>query len=306
MVSHNNMIPSVCSIIIMTAPDAYVILNLPPEPSSLTVEQVKYNYKLLARQLHPDKCGSRLSSEEATSAFQALTDAYRIVVGEIRAMEYASFDVMKKRAERAEPADAHKPQASKKKFSLHNFNSVFEKDRLLDPVGDAGYAEWMAKYDPDKGGVPEEELQRSRQMITYRAPEPVTITRKGNVQYTELGVDKIDDYSRTDAACHGIQYTDYRVAHTTTRLVNELEASNATKRRTFDSLEKLQQHRAGISYTMTDAELKEYTDGQLRIQEREHERGLSLKRREGLESDHYRRVHMTLTGSCDSSDIKHR
>jgi len=129
-----------------TNQDPYAVLNLPREPASLTVEQAKYNYKVLARQLHPDKSGARLRREDANAAFQVLTEAYRFVVQEIRSYESASFDLMKRRAADREgapqppppPASTNIDSSDKfgraKKFDLGRFNAVFETDRLGDPV----------------------------------------------------------------------------------------------------------------------------------------------------------------------------
>ena len=47
------------------------VLNLPR--TGYTKDQLKFNYKALAKQLHPDKC--RVSPEAATQLFQVLTDA---------------------------------------------------------------------------------------------------------------------------------------------------------------------------------------------------------------------------------------
>lgn len=269
--------------------NAYKILNLPAEPSSLTIEQVKFNYKTMARQLHPDKCGSRLSPEDANAAFQALTNAYRYIIGEVRAFENASFDSMKKRFQEEDREYGMKlnDEKSQRKFSLRRFNKMFDSNRLNDPVDDAGYAEWMKVNNPDQP-LSEREIKMNRQMILYKEPEPVYISRgKGYVPYTELGIDRVSDYSRNDTTSHGIQFTDYRVAHTTTKLIDE---SIDTNQHAFDSLEALNQHRAAVSYQMSDAELEEYE----RIQEekkcKENERMNILRRREELYANQYNKL----------------
>ena len=73
---------------------------------------------------------------------------------------------------------------------------------------------------------------------------------------TELGSVGVDDYSRPDAATHAIQYTDYRRAHTTSKLADEEEfaAAAARSRRELSSIDALQKHRAALSYSMSDAE----------------------------------------------------
>jgi hypothetical protein len=241
----------------------------------------------MARQLHPDKCGSRITPEEANAAFQALTSAYRFVVREIRAYESSSFESMKHKYKEEHNALASpKSGDPKKKFSLRQFNDVFKKNRLDDPVEDAGYAEWMQSNDPDKP-LAKDEIALNRQMIVYSEPEPVYITKKGNVPYTELGIESVNDYSRHDATTHGIQYTDYRVAHTTTKLVDDtLEA----EREPFESLERLNQHRASLTHEMSRHEILEYENRRLREREREEERVNALRRREELYAEQYNRL----------------
>ena len=277
----------------MSDDNAYAILNLPPEPASLTVEQVKFNYKSMARQLHPDKCGARISPEDANAAFQALTKAYRFVVSEIRAYESSSFESIKKSyAEEREALASSTPPTRKKKFSLRQFNDVFRKNRLDDPVDDAGYTEWMKSNDPDLP-LAKEEIIMNRQMIMYKEPEPVYLTKKGNVPYTELGVDSVNDYSRQDATTHGIQYTDYRVAHTTTKLVDE---ALSELRPTFESLDLLNKHRSSLTHEMSRQDLLEDEHRRLKEAEREEERTRVLRRREALYTEQHNRLQRGLLG----------
>ena len=100
---------------------------------------------------------------------------------------------------------------------------------------------------------------REQQMVRYREPEPVSVSNRGCVAYTELGAaDAPADYSRGDAAKHAIQYTDYRVAHSTERLADEADFAAAVERtsRELSSIKALQAHRAAMSYEMSDADAR--------------------------------------------------
>jgi curved DNA-binding protein CbpA len=277
------------------------VLNL---PRGFTMEQLRYNYKALARHLHPDKRNARLSAEQANATFQTLTEAYRALLQEAANNE-RSFDAMRREAQASTNPPLSTAQNAKliadakKGFSLERFNEVFEQDRMKEPVVDAGYAEWMQRHDPDKK-LPEAELTANRQLIRYTEPTPVTFSRKGCVQYTELGVDRVDDYSREDATRHGIQYTDYRVAHTTTRLVDEAVAADRVG---YKSIEDVRKQRAAISYQMSEADLRNQADKQRSDEEAEQRRQEAQRSYDTRLTAHFERVHRNLLGFAGSATM---
>jgi hypothetical protein len=274
-----------------SASDPYRVLNLPRAPGSLTPEQVKAHYKMLAKQLHPDKCGAQLSPEEANAAFQALTVAYRAVMGDVRAYEAASMRKMKEQF--TEFLDKQKsssaPQPKNKKFSLASFNSQFERDRISDPAIDAGYGTWMRDSDPDaakdnNGRLPE------RRMVVRTAPEAVAVGRRngnrgGCIDFTELGVDRVDDFGRAELGRLAI--TDYQVAHTTHRLIDDEMAAKSAERPHFKDLRSIEQHRAQIRYEMTPEEREIFLREEERERQEEERRRRVLERRDGMVLRHF-------------------
>jgi hypothetical protein len=272
--------------------DPHDILNL---PMNHTLEQLRYNYKVLARQLHPDKRGTKLTQEQATQTFQILTDAYRRLLQQHQARDADKpFDVLRASAqdsvhEQASQGAEHVDLASvRKKFNSQRFNDVFDANRLRDSVVDRGYANWMARHDPEKGKLD----KNNRQLIKYVEPEPVVVSRKGCVPYSELGVARVADYSRTDAAQHAIQYTDYRVAHTTTKLVDE----SVGTRGDFRSLDELQHHRATLSHVMTPEQAAAHARAQRLREEAERRRVEHMRTHDDRLSSHYNSVHKQLLG----------
>jgi len=242
--------------------DPHDVLNLPHD--GYTAEQLRYNYKVLARQLHPDK--RRMSTEQATQLFQVLTEAYKTLLERLEGRRAdRGFHEMrddhnryKERVQGGEEDAAERRAEEKKDFNVERFNAVFAENRLDDPVVDGGYGRWMEQNDPDDPAT----RRRAMAVITRSRrdePEPTAITSRACVAFSELGASGAPaDYSRADApgGRHAIMYSDYRLAHTTEKLAEDAEFEKIAKRadRELKSVDALQKHRAKISYTMTDAD----------------------------------------------------
>ena len=106
--------------------------------------------------------------------------------------------------------------------------------------------------------------RQKRQLVQWREPEPVALTHRRCVAFSELGADgPVDDYSCQDAAsgARAIQYTDYRLAHTTTKLVDD-EDFEAVKvaRNGLRSVDAMLKHRAALSHVMSDEDAQAQED----------------------------------------------
>eukprot|EP00798_Chlamydomonas_sp_ICE-L_P017325 gene17325-biopygen26248 len=156
---------------------------------------------MLARQLHPDKRGSRLSKDEATATFQVLTEAYRVVMKEVREHEASSISKMKEQlSEFMQNQNQYQSQENKKssKFSLAHFNSRFDKSRITDPAVDEGYANWMREYDPETSPPPQKNDAATNDALSATlCPQAVSLVSKRTaVGFSELGVERVSDYGR--------------------------------------------------------------------------------------------------------------
>lgn len=268
---------------------AHDVLNLPRE--GYTVEQLKYNYKALARQLHPDKRRGRMTAEQATEMFQVLTAAYRALLArfeeagggrdgrerthrELRDEARRHFDS----AGGAPPPPTRMAAAAADHqqggFNVARFNDVFEGNRLPDPVVDGGYGRWMSDTDPDDAARRRKD-ERRLQLARVVEPTPVAVSRRGCVAYSELGASGVEDYSRADAAGQAIQFTDYRLAHTTSRLADERDFEAVARRidRELRSVETLKKHRA------SDASLRMSASEASRLEAKARERVEAERRR---------------------------
>lgn len=236
--------------------DAHDVLNLPR--TGYTRDQLKFNYKALAKQLHPDKC--RVSPDAATQLFQVLTEAYRKLSDELDKQHvdrtYFELRDSARRSAGEPPRKSVDQPADKpvgKRFNVEKFNRVFSENRMEDPVFDTGYEKWMNETDPEIANK-----TGGQNLVRYEEPQPMILVNKNTTAYSELGVTHIDDYSRNETARHGIQYTDYRIAHTTTKLATEEEIRMAEERanKELRSVDTLKKHRSNVSYTMNDTEAR--------------------------------------------------
>ena len=276
--------------------DPHEVLNLPRYGYS--ADQLRYNYKIIALQLHPDKRPGTMSQEQATEAFQVLTDAYRKLTAELEGNKAdRTFDELKSgytqhhERQRPEPEPEREPQPPPplrpapplqprqqqqqqqqqerrpqpqqqqqerqpehdpggKRFNLSRFNEVYDENRLADPVRDHGYESWMRDNDPDSS-----QKKKRNELQRYTEPAPFILGHRGLVQFSELGSTGVDDYGRGDATRRSVQYTDYRVAHTTSKLLEDEERyvreAEARAGNELRSVEALMAHREAISYEMT-------------------------------------------------------
>lgn len=297
--------------------DPHDVLNL--RRGAFSLEELRTNYKSLARQLHPDKCGARMGAEQANQMFVILTDAYKQLLKLLRARQNdRSFHELREasRADlstqgnsgdvppghvmtspgssrsgagtRAAPDSTSHPPLDPTKFNVARFNEVFDGNRLTD-VHDRGYKAWIERTQRE----PVIPSRRQRQLIKYEEPLPVSSSRRGATAYTELGTERISDFSRDDVVRHGIEYTDFRVAHTTSMLVDE---GAVTPRIEFSTVDQLQAHRASQPLTATEEDLRLQAERKRREAERELERERVQKQRDQIISDHYDRVHRALLG----------
>jgi hypothetical protein len=282
--------------------DPHDVLNL---PRNFTLEQLRYNYRVLARQLHPDKHCGRLSRDQATAAFQVLTDAYRALLRVHASTTGArGFDELKRTFEdelgggAGAPAPLH---VDAKKFDLARFNTVFNDVRVPDPSADDGYGDWMARHDPDSAGAKSSGAS-SRTLSTNLDPVAAglraTAARRGTggLTFVELGADRIDDFS---ARLRQIEYTDYKVAHTTTRLVDDEVLARARKE--YASLEDLARDRATLSYQPTDADARAAQRARLDEEAREARRLELLNNHDAVIGERYARAHALLLGHAPSA-----
>jgi hypothetical protein len=277
------------------------VLNL---PKGFTLEQLRYNYRVLARQLHPDKSGGRLTREQATAAFQVLTSAYKTLLvehtenppGGRDAHELkAAFDAAMRAGGSggsSTPPVSRPARVDPEKFDAGRFNAVFDEVRAPDPVADDGYAEWMARNDPGSASAGCGDTGRGRELSSFVVPQAAamrcTAARRVGLGFVELGASCVDDFS---ARLRQLECTDYKAAHTA-RLVDDTRAA----RHEYASIEDLKRDRSSVAFEMTDADLQSAEEARRAEEAREARRLEALRRHDASVAQRYARAHAMLLG----------
>lgn len=318
------------------------------------MDQLKHHYKTLARQLHPDKLGSKISQDQANATFQTLTDAYHtlleVLANQVQSRPFhdlragsqtyiqqqqqhnrsqvpsqffssgdggtssssaAAYQQRSSVPERQRPHPTHPmqhpqkspfppsletrappPPMTSKKFDLQMFNEVYEKNRIEDPIVDQGYSNWMATSDPGR----DENMQRM-QLCKYRPPDAffMTSTGKGTTAFTELGLTQVDDYGRYDGAGgkKSVQYSDYRIAHTTCKLGDE---AMVNERDMYKNVDELKVARSQISFQMSPEEHALENERRIAEKAEEDRRREACALRDRMYAERHGRIHQKMLG----------
>ena len=129
----------------------------------------------------------------------------------------------------------------KGKFSSTTFNAQFEKSVSNAPV--------------------------SKHLIKYKEPEAMFTGKK--IQYTELGVDTIDDFSGANLTNKNLNYMDLKIAHSTQRIV---DPKTVNDRREYKSINDIEADRSQVSYSMSEKDMRDYEKRKRQDERKEQQR----------------------------------
>ena len=259
--------------------DAYQILGVTKLSS---MKEVRKQFKKIAMDVHPDKGGS-------DHLFQILKKSYVQVLQDIKTRQ-----VDKQFNELKDEHNQYKEEiSSKKNVHLKNvgenelskkFNMVFESNKMKDE-NSRGYGKKMTKSNGKRDDIEisktinkfsiktfNKEFEKTtpineKHLIKKYNPQPFILSN--TLPYTELGLNKINDFSTRTDCKNGLQYTDYMKAHTTNRLSQAKDNVSIPKNKTITDIEK---DRANISFIMDENELKKYTMYTMKENENEMKR----------------------------------
>ena len=266
--------------------DPFKMLGL---DKNCTLNEAKASYKKIALKLHPDRGGD-------PRAFSLLTKALLSVTEVIKSREVHDHNDMKKDFDTY--AKKNDVTGQNKKMNIKLFNEIYEKNKLFDPY-DNGYGDWINKNqltdeEPkelfsngfnveifnkvfDEKGEENEDYD-DQQVIKYGAPTPQLDT---SINYTELGIDKVGDFSKSMSGdTNELNYTDYRKAHTKTRLIDVKKHG----RKEYKNINDLESERERITYELKgeDAlrldrvnELREKEEYDRRMKQEEYDKAIT-------------------------------
>jgi len=276
--------------------DPYSVLGL---KKNFSWDELKDSYKRIARVVHPDRGGSDQLFQMVTDCFKQLAHEYKL-----REVDRPHHE-LKKDAQRYYDSNPviNKPVARDENF-LDRFNRTFEENKLEDEDGSSvGYAHMMApssktredfnipqvmkKFSQDKFNKVFDKVtlsSTSKEVVTYKEPEALPLAK--TIQYTEIGAEKPGDFSSGEGKNKNtLQYTDYMVAHTKTRLV---DPRTVGERPTYKNVDAYEQARAeAMSKPATQEELQWRAQQEREKELKEQERLRRAAERDRIAASHH-------------------
>lgn len=289
--------------------DPYRILEL---KENFTLDELKTSYKRIAIQVHPDKGGSEYMFNLVTECFKHLMKEYKRRTSDKQFGDLKhAFEKFNTRDnfERSTRAAVSETSAGAKgeswkgpdRFDLEKFNKLFAENKRED-VHDSGYADWYTKETksavPEFKGASQEAFNRhfekhvkvandNRNIIKYREPEALP---SGKIQCTELGTSSIDDFSGENMSLKRLNFSDLKLAHTTSRIIDP----RSVNRKEYQNIDDLKRDRGSVSYQMSEHEMKEYMLRKRHEEEAEKRRLAHLRARDEDAEKHYNKMHNLL------------
>lgn len=266
--------------------DPYEVLEI---PKNFTFEQLKNAYKATALLTHPDKeGGNKLIFEFVTECFKLLAEEYK------SRNSNKTFMELKKQAKDYYSSENTTFSSEPNVIGGDNFNEKFNKKfdmcRVEDEENDFGYGDIMVESSNNREELSTENIFSSKkfdsqsfnsifmkhtpappknEIIKYKDPEPLVLAKSMN--YTEIGGKKPDDYSSSveKSGKNNLIYSDYKIAHSNTRLVDEESCSL----KNFKDVEEYQLYRnSKFNKALTEKEKKYFELKKQREEREEYER----------------------------------
>lgn len=266
--------------------DPYKVLHL---NKKFTLEELKSSYKREVLRHHPDK-SMRI---DTTPQFQILTACYKMLLNEHNQRTgLREFHELKAGYEKEK--QTHRPQNSTPipagKFNAARFNEDFEKHKFKDSVVEDGYNDWI------KSTVRGETVIKPKvdphAMTRYREPLPFST---GGAAYYPLGQNKLDDYSGENIHAKDLHFMDFKLAHSTERII---DPDKVKRRKEFRNVQELEAYReAQTRRPVTEADIARQKRHEIAKQRKEEERMARLNEYNRLIDEfHSKTQHLLLAG----------
>jgi curved DNA-binding protein CbpA len=161
-----------------------------------------------------------------------------------------------------------------KKFDIAKFNQHFTENKIEDAYS-KGYETWTPPTDLTP--------TTKKAIVNYKEPQPF-FGMKCNTY--ELGVENIKDFSGDN---HGtkLHYTDFKMAHSTTAIV---DPDHVDHRPDFKSVKELEAYRSKVAYEMSEEEALEAYKKKLKEEEKERIRKENVKKHDSIFEKIYERT----------------
>lgn len=231
----------------------------------IDVNELKQKFKKYAIQTHPDRNNGNNRN------FNIIKAGYEKIMDDIETKKAdKDFNVLKNNSVEFLQTQ-HKNQNTKfnkDNFDINKFNKVFSDNKIND-ANDDGYEGWI-----NDNAYDSEEIQRNNKLsgnmgqfnrifdstvsvnngVIQKYSDPKELFMNNYNNCSELGVDKVDNYTGETKT---IKFTDYKEAHTTSKLID-----SKTKYKQYRNISELEHERSNIK-DFTKDELEYYNQKQV-------------------------------------------
>jgi len=259
---------------------------------NIDLNELKSKYKKYALQTHPDKNnGDATNFNIITNAFKLLYEDYKLKINDkqFNELKNNSQDFLEVQGK----TNKTNINFSQDNFNVSQFNDIYNDNRISN-VNDDGYGEWSKsnKFDSDDivrdnkinngnfNSMFDQNIEVSNNVVKYKNPKELFMNHENNCE--ELGKDKVDNYT---GQTKSINYTDYKEAHTTSRLID----TNVSFKN-HGSVEQLKMERTNIKDLTTD-EVAEIELEKSRIEEKEILRQQNVLKNDNTHFQNYNKIH---------------
>lgn len=283
--------------------DPYKVLQI---PKSATFTEMRNAYKRQARIYHPDKFGGNGEQFKIiTKAFMILIEKYKKEQQDKQFMtlkDESNRDMEKQLNESKKNTKFKKVNMSGNNFNNKLFNKIYKENKLYNP-NDEGYTDWAKETEYESDKIPKlfsnefnlnvfnstfsnNKPKTSSQITKYQEPKALS-SAKGF--YQELGQGNVGDY--TGGERKGVQYTDYKRAHTETTLIDP----NSVDYREYNNMDDLQKER-GKKLFLTKEEQEQIEINKMLARQQEEQRQNRLRQHDEKAFESFERVNKMFIG----------
>ena len=277
-----------------------------------TLDELKYNYKKVAKRVHPDRGGNEKLFKLVTLAYKQLLEIHKLKqinkeFNELKSdfQEFTTNQDNQQRRHRDLHRNSKKSSRSRQNQQDSNgnfgdmFNKIYEENKIED-VYDRGYGDLMTESDANRPDIDIKKTVNSmknfnqafdsapiskhnKKIIKYRDPIALPTSLK-TLQYTEIGIDKLSDFSTETS---NLSCVDYKKAHSTSKLIDK----NYVRQRTgYNDIGGLEAERANIDYNMSEEDLRKQAYLKKKEQLKELKRLERLQQMDMMHQESFNRV----------------
>jgi curved DNA-binding protein CbpA len=276
----------------------YSILDL---SSSCSVGELKKKYKRLALKYHPDRNNGKTDEE-----FKLITQSYLYILNNRKKENYLQEKVNKDVVYQEYQDNINESRENihldKDNFNVDKFNKIFNQYKIPS-VYDEGYGDIMSqksnsreKIKANSGEIfgnsfnidvfnstfKNEKKNNSNKIIKYEEPKAINLSN--NMGFSELGVDKVDNYGVKN---EGLGYTDYKLAH---QDENMLINTDSVKVKSYQSINHLKADRENISYDLSEENRRRIDMMKRENEEKEGRRLHNLQNHDRIAGEQFNRI----------------